>query len=246
MILLIIWELVYKLGVDVFKIWKPYLFPAPLEVGESLINLVKDNTLIIGIIMSLKRLFLGYGISLVIGVIVGVLIVRFKYLEENMSSLILGLQTLPSVCWIPFSILWFGINESAIFFVVAIGSTFAIAIGTESGIKNVNPLYIKAAKTMGTKGKDLYLNVIIPAAMPTFIGGLKQGWSFAWRALMAGEIMSATIGLGQILENGRDLGDIEQVMAVMIVIIILGLVFDKLLFGKFERKIRYKWGLINE
>lgn len=245
-ILLIIWELVYKLGVDVFKIWKPYLFPAPLEVGESLINLVKDNTLVIGIIMSLKRLFLGYGISLVIGVIIGVLIVRFKYLEENMSSLILGLQTLPSVCWIPFSILWFGINESAILFVVAIGSIFAIAIGTESGIKNVNPLYIKAAKTMGTAGKDLYLNVIIPAAMPTFIGGLKQGWSFAWRALMAGEIMSATIGLGQILENGRDLGDIEQVMAIMIVIIILGLIFDKLLFGRIERKIRYKWGLINE
>lgn len=243
---MIIWELVYKLGVDVFRIWKPYLFPAPLEVLESLINLAKDNTLVIGIVTTLKRLFLGYGISLIIGVILGILIVRFKYLEDNMSSLILGLQTIPSVCWIPFSILWFGINESAILFVVAIGSIFAIAIGTESGIKNVNPLYIKAAKTMGTSGKDLYLNVIVPAALPTFIGGLKQGWSFAWRALMAGEMMSATIGLGQILVIGRDLGDIAQVMAVMIVIIILGLIFDKLFFGRIERKIRYKWGLINE
>lgn len=142
-----------------------------------------------------------------------------------------------------FSILWFGINEQAIIFVIAIGSIFAISIATESGIKNVNPIYVKAASTMGAKGFRLYWSVIIPSALPAIISGMKQGWSFAWRALMAGEMMSATKGLGQVLTVGRELGDISQVMGIMIVIILLGFIFDKLVFEKLERNIRYKCGL---
>jgi len=243
MILLMIWELVYKLGVDVFKIWKPYIFPSPIDVAKTLGELISDNTLFIAIAASIKRLFIGYLISLIVGIALGLLIVRYKYLDENFRSMILGLQTLPSICWIPFSILWFGINEQAIIFVIAIGSIFAISIATESGIKNVNPIYVKAASTMGAKGFRLYWSVIIPSALPAIISGMKQGWSFAWRALMAGEMMSATKGLGQVLTVGRELGDISQVMGIMIVIILLGFVFDKLVFEKLERNIRYKCGL---
>lgn len=243
MTLIMIWGLVYKLGVDVFKIWKSYVFPSPLDVAKTLGDLISDNTLIIAIVASLKRLFIGYLISLFIGLSLGLLIVRYKYLDENFRSLILGLQTLPSICWIPFSILWFGINEKSIIFVVAIGSIFAISIATESGIKNVNPIYVKAASTMGAKGFKLYWSVILPSAMPSIISGMKQGWSFAWRALMAGEMMSATTGLGQVLTVGRELGDISQVMAIMIVIILLGFIFDKLVFEKLEKNIRYKCGL---
>ncbi|MDP4145588.1 MAG: ABC transporter permease [Bacillota bacterium] len=242
-ILMAIWELVYKVGVDVLGIWKAYTFPSPFDVISTLIGLIKDNTLGIAIVISLERLVVGYLISLVLGLIIGLLIVRFKYLDENFSALILGLQTLPSICWLPFSILWFGLNEKAIMFVIAIGSIFAIAIATESGIKNVDPIYMKAAKTMGAKGPKLYWNVVIPSALPSIIAGMKQGWSFAWRALMAGEMLSATKGLGQVLMVGRDLADISQVMAVMIVIIVLGLVFDKLVFGKIEETIRYRCGL---
>lgn len=238
-----IWELVYKLGVDILKVWKPYVFPSPLDVAETLWHLISDNTLFIAISASIKRLFIGYSISLAIGLSIGLLIVRYKYLDENFRSVILGLQTIPSICWIPFSILWFGINEKAILFVIAIGSIFAITIATESGIKNVNPIYVKAASTMGAKGFKLYFCVIIPSALPSIISGMKQGWSFAWRALMAGEMMSATKGLGQVLTVGRELGDISQVMAIMIVIILLGLAFDKLVFEKLEKSIRYKCGL---
>lgn len=243
LILIAIWELVYKIFVETFHIWKPYVFPSPLEVGQTLWLLIKDNTLFVAITSSLQRLAFGYTISVVTGVLIGLIIVRYKYIDENFRSLILGLQTLPSIVWLPFSILWFGLNESAIIFVIAIGSIFAISISTESGIKNANPLFIRAAKTMGASGAKLYWNVIIPAALPSIISGMKQGWSFAWRALMAGEMLIGAKGLGQVLMVGRELGDISQVVAVMLVIVIVGLVIDKLAFGRIEDDIRHKWGL---
>jgi NitT/TauT family transport system permease protein len=229
--------------VDLLGIWKAYTFPSPVSVIKTLYGLIADNTLGIAILASLKRIIAGYFISLVMGIALGLIIVSFKYLDENLSPLILGLQTLPSICWLPFAILWYGLGESAIIFVIAVGSTFAVAMAIESGIKNVNPLYIRAAKTMGASGFKIYRNVIIPASLPGFISGMKQGWSFAWRALMAGEMLSATKGLGQVLMVGRDLADISQVMAVMVVIIVLGLAVDKLIFGRIESDIRHRWGL---
>ncbi|WP_246503455.1 ABC transporter permease [Clostridium polyendosporum] len=243
MILIMMWELVYKVGVDYLKIWKPYIFPSPIDVFKTLVALFQDNTITIAIVASIKRLIIGYAISLVIGVSLGILIVRYKYIDENMSALILGLQTLPSICWLPFAILWYGLNESAIIFVIAIGSIFAVSMATVSAIKNVEPIYLKAARTMGARGVRLYGSVIAPASLPTIITGMKQGWSFAWRALMSGEMLSATKGLGQVLVVGRELGDINQVMAVMIVIVVLGLVIDKLIFDSLEKNVRYKWGL---
>lgn len=243
LLLIIIWELAYRIGVDWLRLWKAYIFPSPIAVFTTLWGLVADGTLAIAVLASAKRILLGYFISIIIGIVVGLAIVRFKYLDENVSPLILGLQTLPSICWLPFSILWYGLNESAIIFVIAVGSTFAVSIAIESGMKNINPIFVRAAKTMGAKGFKLYWNVIIPASLPSIISGLKQGWSFAWRALMAGEMISATKGLGQVLMVGRDLADISQVMAIMIVIVVLGVAVDKLIFGRIEMDIRQKWGL---
>lgn len=237
------WELVYKIGVDTLGIWKAYTFPSPFDVIKTIVALIKDNTIGIAVLASMKRLIEGYLISLIIGVTLGLIIVRYKYIDENLSALILGMQTLPSICWLPFAILWYGLNESAIIFVIAVGSIFAISMGTESAIKNVNPIYVKAAKTMGASGIKLYWNVVIPGALPGIISGMKQGWSFAWRALMAGEMLSATQGLGQVLMVGRDLGDITQVMAVMVIIVVIGVAIDKFIFGKVEQNMRYKWGL---
>ena len=242
-LLILIWEGIYKLGVDILKIWKPYIFPSPIDVIKTLIILIKDNTLAVAIFASMKRIIVGYSISVAIGVAIGLLIAKFKYLEDNLGPLILGLQTLPSICWLPFAILWYGLSESSIVFVIAIGSTFAVAIGVKYAIKNVNPLYIRAARTMGAKGSKVYTQVILPAALPDIVSGLKQGWSFAWRALMAGEMLSSTKGLGQVLMVGRDLADISQVVAVMIVIIALGLLVDKLVFERVEKNMRHKWGL---
>ncbi|SEP45342.1 NitT/TauT family transport system permease protein [Propionispora vibrioides] len=214
-----------------------------MDVLKTLAGLIDDNSLGIAVLASAKRIFIGYLLSMALGIVIGLLVVRFKYLDENLSPLILGMQTLPSICWLPFAILWYGLNESAIIFVIAIGSTFAVAMSIESGMKNINPLYLRAAKTMGAKGFTIYRYVTIPASLPSLISGLKQGWSFAWRALMAGEMMSATKGLGQVLMVGRDLADISQVMAVMLVIIILGVAVDKLIFGRLENNVRQRWGL---
>jgi NitT/TauT family transport system permease protein len=241
--LIILWTLIYNIFVVKLELWKPYVFPSPKDVFLTLEALIKDKTLFFGIISSLQRLIIGFGISLIIGVVLGVIIVRYEYLRENVRDLVLGLQTLPSVAWIPFSILWFGLSEVTIIFVIAIGSTFAIAIATEDGIKNVNPQFLKAAKTMGIKGQKLYFKVVLPAALPMIVSGMKQGWSFAWRALMAGEMLVGTKGLGYILMVGRDLADISQVVAVMIVIILLGILIEKLVFLKIESNLREKWGL---
>lgn len=233
----------YKIGVEITAAWKPDVFPSIFSIFKTLTGLAADNTLAVAIAASLKRIIVGYFISIVIGVIIGLTIVRFKFLDENARGLILGLQTLPNVCWVPFATLWYGLGESAIIFVIAIGSTFAISIAIESGIKNVDPLFIKAASTMGANGYTMYRNVIIPASLPSVIGGLKQGWSFAWRALISGEMLTATTGLGKVLVQGRELGDISRIIAVMIVIVALGLAVDKLVFERLENSIRYKWGL---
>jgi NitT/TauT family transport system permease protein len=225
------------------QLWKPYMFPSPFTVLGTLVDLIKDNTLGVATLVSMKRIIIGYSISLMIGVAIGLTVVRFKYLDENLSPLILGLQALPSICWLPFAILWYGLNESAIIFVITMGSTFAISLAIISGIKNVNPLYIRVAKTMGASGFKVYRNVTIPASLPSLISGMKQGWTFAWRALMAGEMLSATKGLGQVLTRGRDIADISQVMAVMVVIIVLGLIVDSLIFGRLELTVRQRWGL---
>jgi len=243
--LIVAWELVYRIFVELFKIWKPYVFPSPISVIETFVRLLSDNTLTVAMIATVRRMLIGYLIAATLGVVVGLATVKSEFLDKNLRPLILGFQTLPSVCWLPFAILWYGLSEKAIIFVTAIGSIFSITLAVESGIKNVNPLYIKAAKTMGATGLRLYLNVIIPASLPYVISGMKQGWSFAFRALMAGEMLFATKGLGQVLMVGRDLADMSQVISVMIVTIVFGLVIEKAIFGPLENQIRIRWGLKN-
>ncbi|WP_399388656.1 ABC transporter permease [Thermoanaerobacterium sp. CMT5567-10] len=244
MILIVTWELVYKINADILYAWEPYVMPSPISVFVSIISLLKSKILLNAILASMKRLIIGYLISVLIGSIIGLLMIRFKYIEENFSSLILGLQTLPNLAWIPFAILWFGHSESSIIFVIAIGSIFSISLAVDSGIKNINPIYLKAAKTMGAKGYKLYSNVIIPAALPSIVSGLKEGWAFAWRGLISGEMLVSATGLGQILSKGKDASNISQVVAVMLIILSLGLIIDKFVFGRIERSIRCRWGLM--
>lgn len=245
-LVLLLWQGGYWLAVDVFEIVKSYTLPSPLGVAERCIELLEDGTLVQATINSLGRGFVGYVIAVGIGVFLGLLLHQSKYLQKNLKPVILGMQTLPSVCWVPFSILWFGLSTEAILFVVIMGATFSIAIAVDNAIKNVPPIYIKAALTMGAKKMQLYRQVIFPACLPELVSGLKQGWSFAWRALMAGEVMTTSIGLGQTLITGRDLADINQVMLVMIVIVLVGIVIDKCIFSVIENRMLKKRGLLNE
>ncbi len=241
--LILIWQLLYTAATDWFEWAKPYAVPYPIGVMKSIVSLFMNGALFAAIGQSMMRAIIGFCISLVIGVFFGILIIRFEYLARNLKPLLLGVQTLPSICWVPFAILWFGLKESAIIFVVIMGSVFSISLSVESGIKVVPPIYIKAAKTMGISSVKMYTKVIFPAALPAFVAGLKQAWSFAWRALMSGEVMSASVGLGYTLMMGRDLADINQVMTVMLVIILIGIIIDKGVFTTIENHILRKRGL---
>lgn len=250
-LLILLWQGAYWLGVDVLGVFMEYAMPSPVGVWERFADLCSDGSIFMALGNSLLRGIVGYAIAVFIGFVLGLLMNRIRYLQKNLKPLVLGIQTLPSVCWVPFAILWFGIPKTSIFssailFVVVVGSTFSIAISVDNAIKNVQPIYIKAALTMGADKKQLYTRVILPASLPELVSGLKQGWSFAWRALMAGEVMTTSVGLGQTLIIGRDLADINQVMLVMIVIIIVGIAIDKCIFSVIEKKLLTKRGLIKE
>ncbi len=241
--LIAVWQQLYVAATDWLEWAKPYAVPHPLGVAGSIGTLLANGTLAAAVAKSMMRVLIGFFISLVIGVLFGILIIQSDYFARNLKPLLLGVQTLPSICWVPFAILWFGLNESAIIFVVVMGSVFSISLAVESGIKEVPPIYIKAAKTMGVTPAHMYTKVIFPAALPSFVAGMKQAWSFAWRALMSGEVMSASVGLGYTLMIGRDLADINQVMTVMLVIILIGIVIDKGIFSSVENYLLKQRGL---
>ena len=240
---LVVWQCIYTIGVDVLAIWKSYAMPSPLGVWNSLCDLIADGSLFQAIGYSLLRGLIGYIISVVLGCFLGFLMNHVSYLRQNLRPLIMGIQTLPSVCWVPFSILWFGLTQQAILFVVIMGSAFSISIAADNAIRNVPAIYKKAALTMGIGRKQMYREIIFPACLPELISGLKQGWSFAWRALMSGEVMTTCNGLGQTLITGRNLADINQVMLVMIVIVLVGILIDQMFFRKLEQHVYKKRGL---
>jgi len=236
--LLAAWEALFRL-----RLWPPYVFPSMLSVGESLRAGLADGTWPLAIAVSIRRILMGYGLSLVIGIPLGLLLGRIKFVQDTVGTMVLGLQALPSICWLPLALLWFGLSEKAILFVVVMGAVLSVTLATADGVRNTPPLYLRAARTMGAQGLTLYTRVILPAALPAIISGMKLGWSFAWRSLMAGELLYVSLGLGQLLTMGRELNDMSQVIAVMLVIVAIGLLVDRALFSPVERRIRERWGL---
>jgi NitT/TauT family transport system permease protein len=238
-----VWQLIYFLMVGVWKIWIEALFPAPVDVIGSLVDHAADGSLWRATSASLFRLFFGFGIALPLGVLSGLGLARSKNFKRVAGPLVLGFQALPSVCWIPLSILWFGLNERAIIFVVVMGSVFSITIATFDSTKLISPLLLRAASNLGIRGWKLFWRVVLPASLPSVISGARQGWSFAWRSLLGGELLTAGIGLGNLLNQGRDLTDMALVMAVMLTIILLGLLVDQLVLNRIEVVIRRRYGL---
>jgi len=237
-LLLAAWEVVSRLGV-----WDATLFPSPGQVALTLWRSLRDGSLLLATGVSLRRILVGYGISLLVGTVLGVLLARFRWLEETVGSLVMGLQTLPSICWLPLALLWFGLNDRAILFVVVMGALLSVTVAVQDGVKNVPPVYLRAAQTMGTRPLALYTQVLLPASLPAILTGAKLGWSFAWRSLMAGELLFVSMGLGHMLMMGRELADMSQVLAVMGVIVALGLFTDRIIFGVLEERVRERWGL---
>jgi NitT/TauT family transport system permease protein len=234
-----IWQLVFMLD-----IWPKVSMPSPSMVADSFANLLQNLTLIISIGMTMYRLVIGFAISIIIGLAIGLAMVKFQGFGKTMGSFAVGLQSFPSVAWVPFAILLIGLNDFGILFVVVVSSAFSVMMSTYSGIRNISPIYIRAARNMGAKGFSLFRHVMIPAGTPSLLVGIKQAWSFAWHALIGAEILiSASIGLGHILLVGREFQLMDQIIASMITIFAIGLLFDKVVFSKLEDKVRDRWGL---
>ena len=225
--------------------WSPVLLPSPQAVGEYLWLALWDGTLLEAIEVTMRRLLVGYMIGIALGLPLGLLSSRFKFFEDTFGVLALGLQTLPSVCWVPLALLWFGQSEGAMLFVVVMGTTWSVAIATDTGARTIPPVFARAARTMGSEGFHQWTRVILPASLPYLISGMKQGWAFAWRSLMAAEIFVTILtgfGLGQLLHYGRELNAMEQVIGIMLVIVAIGLLADKALFAPWERFLHRRWG----
>ena len=225
-----------------FRFWPSYVLPSPVDVVGSAVEGFSDGTFVRAVLQSLRRIIVGYGISLVVGVPLGLLLGRVRLVQDTIGTLALGLQALPSICWLPLAMLWFGLSERSIIFVVIMGALMAVTLATADGVKNLPPIYLRAGRTLGARGLFLYRKVMFPAALPAILSGLKLGWSFAWRSLMAGELLYVTVGLGQLLTMGRELNDMSRVFAVMLLIIALGLTIDRLIFVRAENWLRTRWG----
>ena len=234
------WQAAVLLGLA-----KPWVLPGPAEVfgrlGEDF-----GGSLPSAITTTLRRAVAAYALALAIGTVIGLAIVRWKVLRTAVASLITGLQTMPSIAWFPFAILLFGLSEAAIMFVVVLGAAPSVANGLISGVDHIPRLLLRAGTVLGARGLNRYRFVVMPASLPSFLGGMKQAWAFAWRSLMAGEllvIIAQQPSLGAQLQFQRELSDATGLLATMLVILGVGIVVDQLVFGTLERRIRARRGL---
>src|SRR5215475_2616275 len=225
--------------------WSEVILPSPANVGEYLWGATLDGSLLEAMEVTVRRLLVGYLIGVAIGLPIGLFMSRSQLLEDTFGSLALGLQTLPSVCWVPLALIWFGQTEVAMLFVVVMGTLGSVIIATDHGARTIPPIFARAARTMGSEGFHQWTHVILPASLPFLVSGMKQGWAFAWRSLMAAEIYVTILtgfGLGHLLHYGRELNAMDQVIGVMLVIVVIGLLADRVLFSPWERFLHRRWG----
>ena len=226
--------------------WKPeYVVPSPFSVlhwmGQNPGSLLSASW------VTLSRGLLGFAIAIVIGGAIGILNASVPVVRSAMGSMITGLQTMPSIAWYPLAIVFFGLGEHAILFVVVVGAAPSIANGIMSGVDQVPPLLRRAGRTMGARGLTQLRYIVLPAALPVFFSGLKQGWAFCWRSLLAGEIIVVALtnrGLGTLLQENKDFLNYVGLYGVMVTIFVLGVIVDGVLFGTFDQLIRRRWGLV--
>jgi NitT/TauT family transport system permease protein len=226
--------------------WKEYLVPSPFTVLDQLFH--EPGKMLTATLVTLRRGSQGFAIAMIIGTVVGIAVARVKILRAAIGSMITGLQTMPSVAWVPLAIILFHEGQGTVTFVVVIGAAPSIANGIISGVDHVPPILLRAGRVLGARGMGAMRHVVIPAALPSVFGGLKQGWAFAWRSLMAAELiggLTGKIGIGQLLSANAGLNDYTGVFETMIVILIIGILVDALVFGTLDRAIRRRYGLID-
>lgn len=218
------------------------LLPGPVDVARALAQAFTGGVLVRAVAVSVARLLFGYAVALAAGVPLGLVLGRSPAVKRAFGPLLLGLASVPSICWLPLAIVWFGLSEAAIQVVIVLGAALPITLSTESAVRQLPPSIERAALTMGARGSRMLVRVLLPAALPGILTGAKIGWTFALRSLMAGELLFVSGGLGQLLETGRDLADTALVLAVVAVIVVVSRASERVLFSPVERVIARRWG----
>jgi NitT/TauT family transport system permease protein len=238
-LLMFLWWLVTAAG------WAdPYKLPSPGDVLSTLGNLFTERALLDDLGATLLRLVEGWAIGVTAGVLLGLITGGSRFLEDGIRPVIAGLQAVPTIAFLPLAILWFGFNGTAVLVITAFGTFKPMAISTYSAMHQVSPTLMMAGRAMGARGLFLQRTLVFPAIVPNLVTGLKLSWSFAWRALMAAEIVvTGAQGLGGVLELGREIGAIDVVIAVILVILVVGIVTEQLFFTRLERWVNRRWGL---
>jgi NitT/TauT family transport system permease protein len=223
----------------------PYKLPSPGDVLATLGTLFTERALLADLGATLLRLVQGWVIGVVAGVLLGIITGVSRLLEDGIRPVIAGLQAVPTIAFLPLAILWFGFNGTAVLVITAFGTFKPIALATYGALHQISPTILMAGRAMGAKGFFMQRTLVFPAIVPSLVTGLKMGWAFAWRALMAAEIVvTGAAGLGGVLELGREIGAIDVVMAVILVILVVGLVTEQLVFTRLERWVNRRWGLV--
>ena len=241
-IVVALWQVVFMLGLK-----PPYVLPSPARVFSELGAQVSTERFWLAVATTMRRALVGFAVAVVIGTVVGLAVSQSNVLRRAVGSLITGLQSMPSIVWFPFAILLFGITETAIFFVIILGAAPSIANGLISGVDHIPPVLLRAGSILGAKGLTSWRHVVLPAALPSFVAGLKQGWAFAWRSLMAGEllvIIAARPSIGVELAYAREFVKAPLLLAMMLVVLFIGIAVDSLFFGILERRLRRNRGLM--
>jgi NitT/TauT family transport system permease protein len=227
--------------------WPEYQLPAPRDVWAQIWDRVVSGEIAGFLWVSVHRAVIGFLVAVVAAIPLGLLIANFSLVRRGIGPIVSGLQSLPSVAWVPAAVLWFGLTDASIYFVVLLGAVPSIANGLVSGMDQIPPILPRVGKVLGAGRLASARHILLPAALPGFLGGLKQGWAFSWRSLMAAELIATSpqlgVGLGQFLHNGMSLSDMSMVMAAIILILFVGIGIELLVFRPLERAVLRARGL---
>ncbi|MEU6822578.1 ABC transporter permease [Streptomyces atriruber] len=242
-LVLLVWQALVSFDI----VDDPSKLPSPGAVWDEVRTAWLEGTLLDYIWTSVSRGLLGFLFALAIGTPLGLIVARVRFIRAAIGPILSGLQSLPSVAWVPPAVIWLGLNNSMMYAVILLGAVPSIANGLVSGVDQVPPLFLRAGRTLGATGLRHTWHIVLPAALPGYLAGLKQGWAFSWRSLMAAEIIASSpdlgVGLGQLLENGRNASSMSMVFLAIFLILIVGIAIDLLIFSPLERRVLRSRGL---
>ncbi len=245
-ILIAIWEAISKFEIFPAFMWPPLIIPndpGGVTILKTFISGFTGGQLLEATYVSISRLLVGFSIAVVLGLFLGFLIYKSKLIDDTLGFFVSTLQSVPNIVWFPLALLWFGLGVESVIFIIILGATLSLTVTSSAAFKSVSPLHIRVARTMGSSGFHLFRTVILPATIPQLIAGLRVAWALAWRAVLAGELLGGSGGLGTLLDMGRSLQAMDLVFAIMIIIGVVGTIIDNFVFVKIERSVLRKWGI---